>query len=116
MWLLSICYTLSLGGLAFFCLPRFLYQYWVKKKYRRHLRQRLGKQPLPTVHGRSVWIHAASVGETRAIAPLARKIKESYPHLSLFVTSITETGHAEARRSLSFADGHFYLPFDFKSL
>ena len=40
-------------------------------------------------------------------------LKETDPHCLLLISSTTETGHAEAQKSLNFADFHVYLPFDF---
>lgn len=59
------------------------------------------------------WIHAVSVGETKAVQRLALLLKEKYPESQILVTSTTETGLAEGKRSLSFANHHLLLPFDF---
>lgn len=60
-----------------------------------------------------VWIHAVSVGETKAIIPLAKLLKVEYKDVLILISNVTETGHAEAKASLPFADYHVYLPFDF---
>jgi 3-deoxy-D-manno-octulosonic-acid transferase len=59
-----------------------------------------------------IWIHAVSLGETKAVAPLAKRLKEKYPSAPFLVTSMTKTGHEEAKRSMPFADHFAYLPFD----
>jgi 3-deoxy-D-manno-octulosonic-acid transferase len=56
------------------------------------------------------WIHAVSVGEAKAVAPIAQRLKAQGG--TLIVSSITATGHAEAKRSIPEADHHIYLPFD----
>lgn len=95
--------------------PSLLYQHWRYGKYPQFLQKKWGipfkkisknKHPL-------VWIHAVSVGETRAVATLLGLLKKKYPHVRLLVTSTTETGHKEAQRSIPFADHHLFLPFDF---
>jgi 3-deoxy-D-manno-octulosonic-acid transferase len=53
------------------------------------------------------------MGETKAAASLFDQLKVLYPQDQFYITSRTETGHAEAKRILSAADGHFLLPFDF---
>jgi 3-deoxy-D-manno-octulosonic-acid transferase len=58
-------------------------------------------------------MHAVSVGEIHAIAGLAKKLKEEIEHLTLVISSTTETGHAEAKKTLALADAFVYLPFDF---
>ncbi len=113
--LLIIVYEICLWILALIAIPRMLYYFFVHKKYHQSLLLRLGfnypnieknEQPL-------IWIHAVSVGETKAIVSLARELKLSYPTSRLVVSSVTETGQAEAKRSLPFADFHVFLPFDF---
>ncbi len=69
------------------------------------------KASLPdTFDGPVYWVHAVSVGETKAVAPIARRLKEQGG--TLIVSSVTATGHAEAKRSISEADHYIYLPFD----
>jgi 3-deoxy-D-manno-octulosonic-acid transferase len=63
-----------------------------------------------------VWIHTISVGETRAVIPLFERIKKERPKAHVYISTITETGHEEAKRSLPGADGYFYLPLDFAPL
>ena len=102
--------------LLFLCfLPRALYLYFFKKKYKQSLAAKLGIKNPSIVNGSRplVWIHAVSVGETKAIVNLAKKIKEELPDISLLISSGTETGHREAKKSIPFADHFIFLPFDF---
>lgn len=116
--LLTGMYTFALCLLAILSFPRLAYAYCFKKKYTKSLTARLGKQACPSFASKngSIWIHAVSVGETRAVAPLVRLIKEHYPTLPIVITSVTETGHAEAKRSIPEAAAHLYMPFDFQCL
>lgn len=59
-----------------------------------------------------VWLHAVSVGETIAAAPLVRALQRRRPDLQILVTSVTLTG-AERARSL-FGDSviYAYAPYD----
>ena len=101
-------YDLILGTLS---LPSFGFSYFFKNKYRASLKPRFGFG-FPAVDKKNkplIWIHAVSVGETRAIALLAKMLKEDY---TLLISSITETGHEEAKRVLAFADYHVFLPLD----
>ncbi len=61
---------------------------------------------------RLIWIHAVSVGELKAIAPLATSLQERYPNDIFLISTITETGLEEARRSLPNAHYHVRLPLD----
>lgn len=112
--LIRILYEIALWVLALIAIPKLLYNLFVHKKYRSNFLARLGIGYPSIRKGKPlVWIHAISVGEVKAVASLARAIKQSYPDIQLLISSVTETGHEEAKRSISFADYHVYLPFDF---
>lgn len=59
----------------------------------------------------NIWLHGVSVGETKAISTLVPFIRREYPDATLIVTSVTKTGHAEAKRSID-ADAYHFLPLD----
>jgi len=110
----SIFYNalLFLGACILF--PKWLFDLLWRKKHRQGFRQRFGfgipkiekgERPL-------IWLHAVSVGETKAAAALIRVLKEQLQAV-LVVSSVTDTGHEEAKRSIPEADYHIYLPFDF---
>lgn len=111
---LQFIYTSALFILAILALPKFLYHYFIQKKYRSNFLQRLGigYPKIIKTAKRLVWIHAVSVGETKAIAKLAKQLKSAEPDTQFVISSITETGHAEALKSLAWADYHVFLPFD----
>ncbi len=111
--LFNFFYDVFLFFIAILALPKLFYAIIIKKKYRHSLFSRFGFH-FPIEHLKhSIWIHAVSVGETKAIVSLARELKHRYPEIPLIISSVSETGHAEAKRSLPFADYHIYLPFDF---
>lgn len=106
------CFLLSAATFAF---PYVLWKWWRYGKYRESLFERLGfRLPprRPSEGALCIWIHAISMGETRAAAPLYKKITEAYPQAQIFISSTTETGHAEAKRSFPHAAGYFFLPLD----
>jgi 3-deoxy-D-manno-octulosonic-acid transferase len=83
---------------------------------RRGLRERLGfynPDRLALLQGRRViWVHAVSVGETRAAMPLLRALRREYADAALVLTTVTETGQATAQR-IAEVDLCLYFPFDF---
>ena len=113
--ILLFLYEMVLWVIAILAIPKTLYSFFVQKKYHQSLLPRLGiGYPNFQAHSLpSIWIHAVSVGEAKAVASIARELKRRFPENPLIVSSVTETGHAEAKRSLPFADYHVYLPFDF---
>ncbi len=62
--------------------------------------------------GAMVWLHAVSVGEVNAAAPLVDALRRARPDLKLVVTTITPTGSARARSLWLDAVEHVYLPYD----
>lgn len=66
-----------------------------------------------------IWLHAVSVGETRAAEPLVRALREKYPDYRVLITHMTPTGRA-AGEALYDAKGtnsanmlRCYLPYDY---
>ncbi len=108
-------YDLGVVILAVLWLPKIIMGR-LSGKYRQSLTQRLGlnlKRLQLSRSERRVWIHAVSVGETKAAAALAAEFKRREPSLSIVISTTTETGQEEARRSIPYADAYFFLPLDF---
>ncbi|NUS59851.1 MAG: 3-deoxy-D-manno-octulosonic acid transferase [Lysobacter sp.] len=59
-----------------------------------------------------LWVHAVSVGEVNAAAPLVNAIRRLHPQLPLLVTTITPTGSARVRALWGDTVRHVYLPYD----
>jgi 3-deoxy-D-manno-octulosonic-acid transferase len=106
--LFSLLYHLALCLAAIVALPRQLIKgkKWTSRWGRGFSTVQKDSRPL-------IWIHAVSVGETKAISTLAALLKQKHPDARFLVTSVTATGHEEAKRSLPFADHFLFLPFDF---
>ncbi len=60
----------------------------------------------------ALWIHAVSLGETRAAAILMRALRERQPGLRVLLTHGTATGRAEGERLLRDGDVQAWLPWD----
>jgi 3-deoxy-D-manno-octulosonic-acid transferase len=58
------------------------------------------------------WLHAVSVGEVNAAAPLVRALRAKYPETPLLLTTVTPTGSRRARELFGEAVRHAYLPYD----
>jgi 3-deoxy-D-manno-octulosonic-acid transferase len=59
-----------------------------------------------------LWLHAVSVGEVNAAAPLIRRLQARHPRLPMLITTVTPTG--SARVAALFGDSvlQVYLPYD----
>lgn len=59
-----------------------------------------------------VWLHAVSVGEVQACAPLVSALSRRHPGLPLTVTTFTPTGSARARALFGNVAAVRYVPYD----
>ncbi|MEO5883776.1 MAG: 3-deoxy-D-manno-octulosonic acid transferase [Caldimonas sp.] len=60
----------------------------------------------------ALWIHAVSLGETRAAAPLVAALRQDRPGLRLLLTHGTATGRAAGQELLRDGDLQAWLPWD----
>ncbi|WP_234483504.1 3-deoxy-D-manno-octulosonic acid transferase [Noviherbaspirillum pedocola] len=112
-WLYSFLWWLSL--------PLALLRLWWRGRkepgYRQHIGERLGFYDgiEPASGGKLIWLHAVSVGETRAAEPLIGALLDVYPDRSLLLTHMTPTGRATgAELYAKYGDRlrQVYLPYD----
>ncbi|MBN2539258.1 MAG: 3-deoxy-D-manno-octulosonic acid transferase [Deltaproteobacteria bacterium] len=59
-----------------------------------------------------IWVHAVSVGEVTAAAPIVSSLRERYPKACIVLSTSTETGQEMARRLVTDATSHMYYPLD----
>ncbi|WP_243392710.1 3-deoxy-D-manno-octulosonic acid transferase [Kinneretia aquatilis] len=105
------------GGVMRLLTPAYLLRLWLRGRaeplYRRFLRQRLGIYPAHE-HPRPgwVWVHAVSLGETRAAAALIDALRRAQPGLRLLLSHSTATGREAGVELLRNGDAQVWLPFD----
>jgi 3-deoxy-D-manno-octulosonic-acid transferase len=80
------------------------------RSYWRAFPERFGFGAPRAPHG--VWMHAVSVGEVQACAPLVSALARRHPQLPLTVTTFTPTGAARARALFGNLAQVRYLPYD----
>jgi 3-deoxy-D-manno-octulosonic-acid transferase len=80
------------------------------RAYWRNFTQRFGFGARQIPGG--VWLHAASVGEVQACAPLVSALHRRHPGVPLTVTTLTPTGGARARALFGNLAQVRYLPYD----
>jgi 3-deoxy-D-manno-octulosonic-acid transferase len=99
--------------LLLFALPYITWQRLFGGKYKESFSARLGFHlPQFPPSDKVIWIHAVSLGETRAVIPLYQQLRKAHPDTRFVISSTTETGHREAKRGMPDAAAHFFLPLD----
>ena len=63
---------------------------------------------------KTIWLHAASLGEFEQARPIIEDIKKNYPDYKILVTFFSPSGY-EIRKNYNLADVICYLPLDSKS-
>ncbi|MDP1718348.1 MAG: lipid IV(A) 3-deoxy-D-manno-octulosonic acid transferase [Burkholderiales bacterium] len=105
-------YTLLLYALLPLVLLRLLWRARRQPAYLRHIPERFGfyrqhaTRPL-------VWLHAVSVGETRAVAPLITALQDRYPGHQILLTHMTPTGRETGEAIFGTDVLRCYLPYDY---
>ncbi|MFJ2971705.1 lipid IV(A) 3-deoxy-D-manno-octulosonic acid transferase [Pseudomonas fulva] len=98
-------------------LPLFALRLYLRARKAPAYGRRIGERfaiKLPTMRKGGIWVHAVSVGESIAAAPMVRALLKAYPELPITLTCMTPTG--SERIGALFADEprvqHCYLPYD----
>ncbi len=105
-----IWYTLITRLLLPFALIRLWWRSRHHPDYAPRWAERLGYGP--AIEGGPIWVHAVSVGETRAAAPLIRALLEEHPQIPLLITTTTLTGAAQVAMLFGDSVVHRFAPFD----
>ena len=95
-------------------LPAMLVRYWWRGRkepgYRVAMAERLGFAPAGEPG--ALWLHAVSLGETRASAALVDAVRERLPGVRFLFTHGTATGREAGRALMKLGDRQCWLPLD----
>ena len=104
-------------ALFYLGLPLVAIRLWLRARKAPAYAKRIGERfsyGMPKLQPGGIWVHAVSVGESIAAAPMIRALLQLYPQLPITVTCMTPTG--SERIQALFANEpriqHCYLPYD----
>ena len=104
-------YTLILHLALPFIFLRLLWRAWRAPAYGKRIGERFAIG-LPAFRAGGIWIHAVSLGESIAAAPLIRELLARHPELPITVTCMTPTGSERIQALFGERIQHCYLPYD----
>jgi 3-deoxy-D-manno-octulosonic-acid transferase len=111
-----ILYNTILLLAAIIGIPYYLFKMMFTGKYRKSLIPKLGGRQAHILAGLKnvprVWVHAVSVGEVTAAAPIVASLKQIRPEVEIIFSTSTETGQEMARRLVKDVTAFIYFPLD----
>jgi 3-deoxy-D-manno-octulosonic-acid transferase len=110
--LVLACYSTALRLATPFYMLRLWRRGAAEPGYRFRLMERLGFYPGRAPMPGAVWLHAVSLGETRAALPLVEALRHAQPEMRLLLTHGTATGRSAGRKLMQEVDGQVWMPYD----
>ena len=111
-----ILYNFLLAMAGLFAVPYFFLRMILTGKYRKSLGPKFGFMSPEVFEGMKgaprIWVHAVSVGEVTAAAPVVASLRAHYPEACIILSTGTETGQEMARRIVPGATAFIYYPLD----
>jgi 3-deoxy-D-manno-octulosonic-acid transferase len=104
-------YTLLIYIAVPFAFARVLWRGLRDRSYRQGLGERFGGGARVGSNG-NLWLHAVSLGEMSAAAPLVRALRLKYPQYPVVLTTATPTGRARAKSLFGDTVEVRFLPYD----
>ncbi|MFZ5524729.1 MAG: lipid IV(A) 3-deoxy-D-manno-octulosonic acid transferase [Pseudomonadota bacterium] len=91
---------------------RLLWRARKQPDYLHHIGERFGFYSLPNDKP-VIWLHAVSVGETRATQSLVIRLRDTYPNHQILLTHTTPTGRNAGEQLYGDSVLRVYLPYDY---
>lgn len=110
-WMLRAGYSILLYLLLPITVYHLVWRGFRVREYFERWKERYAAYP-PQCHWPRVWLHAVSVGEVNAAAPLIDTLRQQRPDIRWLITTITPTGSARVRALWGDSLEHVYLPYD----
>jgi len=107
-----VLYTLAGTALLPFLPLRLWWRGRREPGYRRAWGERFGRYRAMPGSSNVWWVHAVSVGETRAALPLIEHLRRAYPDMAIVLTHMTATGRDTGRALYGDTVIQSWLPYD----
>ena len=101
--------------LLYLSVPVIAVRLWLRSRKAPAYAKRIGERfavTLPDLKPGGIWLHAVSVGESIAAAPVVKALQQQYPDLPITVTCMTPTGSERIQSLFGDSVQHCYLPYD----
>lgn len=112
-------YRIIYSVIFYLALPLILLRLLVRSikapAYKKRIAERFALQSPPQGFNKNkltLWIHAVSVGETAASAPLVEELQRLHPDAQIVMTTMTPTGSDRVRLLFGESVIHVYIPYD----
>jgi len=92
--------------------PMVLYRVIRHRRYRTGWAQRFGKITRKNPEKKCIWLHAVSVGEVNAAKTLIKELENRFSDFEIVISTVTDTGFAQANALFSRNLRVFYFPLD----
>jgi len=106
-------YSLALWLLLPYIFIRLAWRARKQPEYLHNISERFGFYH-QTINQPVIWLHAVSVGETRATQSLVTRLHETYPDHHILLTHTTPTGRAASQQLYGDSVMRVYLPYDYQ--
>lgn len=108
-----LLYSLAMVVLVPFALLRLVWRARRQPAYLQNVAERFGYYRIPVTRQPLIWIHAVSVGETRAAQPLVEALMQEYTGHRILITHMTPTGRETGEALFGDRVLRGYLPYDY---
>lgn len=105
-------YTLAVLALLPWAVLHLLWRARRQPAYLHHWSERFGRFMGRGTDAPLIWLHAVSVGETRAAQPLVAALRKHYPDHRILITHMTPTGRETSEAIFGDTVERCYLPYD----
>ena len=107
-----LIYTLAVLLLLPWAVLHLLWRSRRQPEYLHHWGERFARYDTSADGMPTIWLHAVSVGETRAAQPLVSALRHRFPDHRILFTHMTPTGRATSESLYGDSVSRIYLPYD----